>query len=32
MALGWYARNRAEIVLRLGGAGGALAGAWMALG
>jgi len=32
MALGWYARNRAEIALRVGGACVALAGAWMALG
>lgn len=31
-ALGWAARNRAEVALRLGGVGVALAGAWMALG
>lgn len=32
MVLGWVARNRAEIALRVGGAGVALAGAWLALG
>lgn len=32
VALGWYARHRAEIALRVGGAGVALAGAWLALG
>lgn len=32
VALGWMARVRAEIVLRAGGAGVALAGAWMVLG
>jgi urease accessory protein len=31
-ALGWTARNRAQIAVRLGGIGVALAGAWMALG
>lgn len=32
VALGWYARHRADMVLRLAGAGVALAGAWLALG
>lgn len=32
MTLGWAARHRAEIALRMGGAGVALAGAWLALG
>ena len=32
MALGRMARHRAEIALRVGGAGVALAGAWLALG
>jgi hypothetical protein len=30
--MGWVARHRAELALRLGGVGIALAGAWMALG
>jgi urease accessory protein len=32
MALGWVARHRADVALRLGGASVALAGVWMALG
>lgn len=32
MTLGWAARHRAEMALRAGGAGVALAGAWLALG
>lgn len=32
IAVGWVARNRAEVALRLGGVGVALAGVWMAMG
>lgn len=32
MLLGWYARNRAELLLRAGGIGVTAGGAWMALG
>ncbi|MFZ5512481.1 HupE/UreJ family protein [Tepidimonas aquatica] len=31
VALGWYTHRRAEVILRVGGAGVALAGAWLAL-